>query len=336
MRVLFDHSSPFALAHGGFQTQIEQTRLALIQAGHEVEHLRWWDDTQRGDLIHFFGPASIAYLQQARSKGWPVVMTTLFTETCNRSDGQLRRQGFFTQAILRLPFGEGVKQQLPWRAYLHCTQNVVGLNAERDVLEKVYAVPTERISVVPLGLSETYLAAGPGSRREDHLICTGTITERKNSVELAELAAGARVPVLFVGKPFNPNDAYWQRFEKLIDQRFVKYQSHVSGEREMIGLLQAARGFVLFSRYENWCLAAHEAAACGLPVILPDQKWSRERFGAAAHYLAKPGDAANVRALPEFHEQCPSLPGSGVRLYSWRDTAEALLPIYERALRTSR
>ena len=90
MRVLFDHSSPFALAHGGFQTQIEQTRLALIQAGHEVEHLRWWDDTQRGDLIHFFGPASIAYLQQARSKGWPVVMTTLFTETCNRSDGQLR------------------------------------------------------------------------------------------------------------------------------------------------------------------------------------------------------------------------------------------------------
>jgi glycosyltransferase involved in cell wall biosynthesis len=47
----------------------------------------------------------------------------------------------------------------------------------------------------------------------------------------------------------------------------------------MIGLLQRARGFVLNSRFENWSLAAHEAAACGLPLLLPDLPWSREQFG---------------------------------------------------------
>jgi len=201
MRVLFDHSSPFALAHGGFQIQIEQTAAALRGIGVEVEFLRWWDDAQRGDLIHYFGGASNAYLQQTRSKNVPVVMTTLLTETCNRSNWQLRRQRLFTQAILRLPFGEGVKQQLSWETYHHCTQNVVGLKAERDVLEKVYGVPSTKISVVPLGLSESYLKAGSGHRRGNHLICTGTITERKNSVELAQWAARAHVPILFVGKP---------------------------------------------------------------------------------------------------------------------------------------
>ncbi len=335
MRVLFDHPSPFALAHGGFQTQIEQTKLALRELGVEVDFLRWWDDTQEADLIHYFGVASNSYLEQARARRWPVVMTTLFTETCNRSDRQLRRQRYLTRAILSLPFGEGVKQQLTWRAYHNCTRNVVGLEAERKVLEEVYQVPAGRISVVPLGLSRTYLEAGPGNRSANYLICTGTITQRKNSVELAELAKSAQVPILFVGKPYHPTDAYWQRFEQLIDQKFVKYHPHVGSESEMIGLLQSARGFVLMSRYENWCLAAHEAAACGLPVLLPDQKWSRERFGQHASYLAAPHDPANVKILRHFYEQCPHLPASGVRLYTWGDAAAALKAVYERTLSTS-
>ena len=55
MKILFNHNFPFALAHGGMQTQIEQTQAALQSVGLEVEPLRWWDDLQRGDLIHYFG-----------------------------------------------------------------------------------------------------------------------------------------------------------------------------------------------------------------------------------------------------------------------------------------
>src|ERR1044072_3012562 len=122
MRVLFYHSSPFLLAHGGFQTQIEQTKSALEKNGEEVELLRWWDDRQRGDLIHFFGTAGNSYLQQARCVKLPVVMTALFTETCNRSDAQLLRQAWLIRLVLALPFGEGVKQHLPWRAYGNCAR----------------------------------------------------------------------------------------------------------------------------------------------------------------------------------------------------------------------
>jgi len=334
MKVLLDHNFPFALAHGGLQTQIEQTREALLALGVEVEWLRWWDDSQHGDVIHHFGTATVAYLRQSREMRTPVVMTTLFTETCNRSDARLSRQRMLVRAVLKLPFGEGVKDHLPWRSFGMCARNVVGLEAERRVLEIVYGVPREAVAVVPLGLSETFLKAGAGNRVGAHLVCTGTITARKRTVELAELAREARVPVLFVGKPYHESDPYWRRFEKLVDGTFVRHQPHVSGEAEMVALLHGARGFVLMSAWENWCLSAHEAAACGLPLLVPDQKWSRERFGDAAHYFT--GDKArDVRVLKEFFEACPNLPAPEVRLFSWADAARRLKDVYESVLSTS-
>ena len=221
-----------------------------------------------------------------------------------------------------LPFGGGIKQQLAWQTYHNCTHNVVGLEAERRVLEMVYRVPPEKISLVPLGLSEAYLRVGAGPRNQPHLITTGTITQRKNSVELAELAHAARVPVLFVGKPYHPDDPYWRRFESLVDGCWVQHHPHVNVEAEMIALLRAARGFVFKSQFENWCLSAHEAAACGLPVLLPDQNWSRERFGNQAHYFDRGGDTArNVEILKSFYAAAPDLPTPAIRLFSWADTA---------------
>lgn len=335
MKVLFDHPNPFLLAHGGFQTQIEQTKKALEASGVEVEWLRWWDNQQKGNLIHHFNAASPIYLEQARAIGVPVVMTTLFTETCNRSRGALQRQGWLTQTILRLPGGEGVKNQLAWRAYNACNHNIVGLAAERQVLEIVYRVPPEKISEVPLGLSDRFLQAGHGKRSKDYLICTGTITGRKQSVELARLAHTAGVPILFVGKPYNSSDPYWSEFIHLVDEKLVRYHLHVSSEEEMIQLLQSARGFVLMSRHENWCLSAHEAAACGLPLLVPDQKWSRERFGEEASYFTE-DPKQDVEVIRKFYASAVSSKAPKVKLWSWKEAVIPLIHCYERALKTSR
>jgi glycosyltransferase involved in cell wall biosynthesis len=337
MKILFDHHLPFSLAHGGVQIQIEQTRAALQKIGIEVEFLRWWDEAQRGDLIHFFSAPSNNYLTQARTKNLPVVVTELFTATCNRSTLRLRCQGFFVKSALALPFGNGVKQQLAWTAYGNCDHNIVGLEAERNVLQTVYNVAPEKIAVVPLGLSDNYLRAGGGAREESHLICTGTITERKNSIALAEMARAAQVPILFVGKPYSEKDDYWRRFQKLIDEKFVKYHPFVAGESEMISLLQCSRGFVLMSWYENWCLSAHEAVACGLPLLLQNQNWSRERFGNQARYFEKIGfSEGNVKILRQFWEDAPKLAAPKIKLFSWMEAAEELRGIYERVSSASR
>lgn len=337
VKVLFDHAQPFALAHGGFQIQIEQSKRALETAGVDVEWLRWWDDSQKADLIHYFGTPHNAYVEQARCVNLPLVLTPLFTETCNRSVGRLTRQGWMVRAILSLPFGGGIKRQLSWQTYHKCAHNVVGLEAERRVLQLVYRVPLPNISVVPLGLSQTYLNAGAGARNETHLITTGTITGRKNSVALAEMARAAQIPILFVGKSYHPTDPYWRRFEKLIDGRWVKHHAHVGSEAEMIHLLHAARGFVLMSEYENWCLSAHEAAACGLPLLVQDQPWSRERFGDQAHYFQRIGvSRQNIEMLRRFYAEAPGLAAPAVKLPGWDEVGRQLRTVYELVLSTSR
>lgn len=331
MRVLFDCQLPAQLAHGGASIQIEQTKAAVERAGIQTDYLRWWDAGQRGDLIHFFGAAPNPYLDHARIARIPVVMTQLFTATCNRPVSRLKLDGMLVKTILSLPFGEGIKQQLAWRSYQNCSHCVVGLEAERNVLKWMFAVPEEKTSVVPLGLSKAYLAAGPGPRTETHLITTGTITERKNSVALAEMAHAAQVPILFVGKPYHSQEPYWVRFKNLIDNKWVKHHPHVESEAEMIALLREARGFVIMSNFENWCLSAHEAAACGLPLLVPDQNWSRERFGSAASYFADIGSTpGNIAALKKFHAAAPTMPAPAVKLYSWDEVARELATVYQK------
>jgi glycosyltransferase involved in cell wall biosynthesis len=121
----------------------------------------------------------------------------------------------------------------------------------------------------------------------------------------------------------------------MIDDRWVRYHHHVSEEEHMIRLLRRARGFVLLSSYENWSLSAHEAAACGLPLLLPDRKWSRECFGNAARYFSHLGDSANIQILQQFYQDAPRLAFPAVRLYSWLEVAQQLKQVYERVVSTS-
>ncbi len=326
MKVLIDHTLPFAFAHGGYQTQIEMTRLALERAGLEVDWLRWWDDRQRADLVHFFAPVELGYLHLARQKNLPVVLTTLLNSECNHSPARLRAKRWRVAMFPKIPGFGGINGLLPWQAFHLCAMNVVSLDSEKQILHDVYRVPPGRVAQVPYGMSDAYLQAAPATRQGTHLISTGTITPRKRSVELARLAHQAQTPVLFVGKPYR-EDAYWHEFRALVDDRWVLHRPHVADEAEMIGLYRAARGFVLASVTENWCLSAHEAAACGLPVLLRPQRWAQERFGDQAHYFRdQPG--ADVEILRRFGQDAPTLPVPRVRQWSWWEVGEQLAALY--------
>lgn len=332
MKVLFHCHVPFSFAHGGMQVQIEQTKAGLEQIGVEVEFFRWWDDRQKGDLIHFCGIADMGFLQLARAVHMPVVMQPLLTGAANYPDWKLALRGSVVRAVGVLPMVRAVSSMIGWTSYGYADHVVVGLQAEKHVLQTVYAVDPDRISVIPLGLSDSFLRPGTNNRSADHLICVGTITRRKNCVTLAKLARAAQVPILFVGKPYAPEDPHWLEFRQLIDDRWVKHHAHVFREEDLIQLLRNARGFVMTSAFENWCLAAHEAAACGLPLLLPDQKWSRERFGSEAHYLDGLGLQKNVPILRRFYDDSPHLPPPSIKLYSWVDVARQFEPVYRQVL----
>lgn len=332
MKVLIDSNVPFSFAHGGAQTQIEETAAQLGKLGVDVEFLRWWDAKQSADLIHYFGAHPYPDLiRLAQGKGMRFLTNNLFTATCNRGELAIKTQAMVTHTLRSLPLARNYLARPVWEAYLAADHHIVSLEAEKDVLNRIFGVPKERITCIPYGLSDTFLKAGHGDRSEPHLICTGTITERKRCLQLARLAHQAQVPVLFVGRPYSEADPYWQEFRRLIDDHFVKYLHHTSSPQEMATLLQRARGFVLMSKYENWCLSAHEAVACGLPVLLPDQKWSRERFGDQASYFVD-RRRDDGRILREFYEKCPSLSAPSIHLYSWAEVGQLIKGVYAQVL----
>ncbi len=327
MKILLDHSSPYLLAHGGYSVLIDQTAAALRAVGETVEFLRWWDHEQRGDVIHYFAPVQISYLRQARLKGVPVVLTSLVDWPANQPRWQTRRRRLIYEATNRLPLPGGVRQGMHWQSFRLCARNVVCMQCEKDFLVDAYDVDPSTVEVVSPGLRDSFLQAGPGMRDGDYLICTATIAPRKESVRLAQAARAAKVPVLFVGRPYSETDPYWREFAALIDGRYVRHEAGIEGDPALIETLQHARGFVFMSRVESWCFAASEAVACGLPLLLPRLPWATERFSTQASYF--PGDpAGDAAALREFYERSVSLPAPAIKLLSWPDVGRRMREVY--------
>jgi glycosyltransferase involved in cell wall biosynthesis len=334
VKVLIDYQCiPFYLAHGGLDIQVMSTFYALKKIGVDVELSKWWDKSQTADLIHTFTLPGELYLQLTNEKNIPVVCTTLFTGDCNVSRFKtLLKRGLVktTSALKKFPFFSQLNSFSRWESYNKCSVNIVGLYAEAYLLHNVYEVANEKIHIVPLGVNDVFLNPKALGNKAEHLITIGTITERKGSVELAELAHQAKVPILFVGKPYSEDSDYWKIFTSLIDNKYVKYQSHTDNQEELAKLYANAQGYVLNSDRENWCLAAHEAVACGLPILLPDQPWSRERFSTQAHYFPKT-KGSKSEALLSFYKDRTKKPPN-IKINSWEEVALELLDVYSKAL----
>jgi len=330
MKILFDHQLPFLLAHGGLQTQIERTKAALEETGLEVEYLRWWDDSQKGDIVHFFGRANPSHIDFGHAKGMKYVMSELLTGQGSRTRKQLRAQSVIEKAI-RAVVPPTFLATFRWDAYHKADACVFLTDWEAEVARTLFSPPSHRVHVVPNGVeAEFFLARGAAPTRGEELVCTATITERKRVLELAEAAVAARVPVRILGNPYGKGDSYYRRFLALASEspNFVRYGGGVSNRCALADTYQQARGFVLLSTMESLSLSALEAAASGCPLLLSDLPWARCTFGDSATYCPVVNSQSTAAILRTFYDQAPKLPKPPPPC-RWSDVATRLLAIYK-------
>jgi len=328
MRVLFDHPSPFRLAHGGFQIQIEQTRAALKELGVEVDWLRWWDDGQSGDVIHFFGRPSHWYVGAAQQKGMKVVSSELLTGLGSR--GAFARG--IQAAVIRALRDRFFFERMSWNAFRMVDAAVAPTEWEAHLMRTVFGAPAERVHVVPNGVEPAFFRAPP-VERGPWLVCTATIAGRKRVCELCDAAILARTPVWIVGKPYAADDSYFARFQRLARSapELIRYESDVSDRDALAAIYRQARGFVLLSTMESLSLSALEAAACECPLLLSDLPWARSTFGAAAAYCPIGGPSATAPVLRQFYDEAPTRP-TAPKPRRWPEIASDLRAVYARVL----
>jgi len=341
VKVLFDHPNPFLLAHGGFQTQIEQTKKALEAVGVEVEWLRWWDDQQNGDLIHYFGRAHPAYIQQAKAKGMKVVMSELLTGLGSRSAMARKLQKLF-MIVVGGVLPKEFTARLCWEAYQLADASIALTNWEKKLMMEMFGAPSERVHVVPNGVEELFFRNQESkiqTQTSKYLVCTATITERKRVVELAEAAIMAQVPVWVIGEPYSKADPYYKKFVSVVESSkgLVKYEGGISDRAKMATIYKSASGFVLFSSMESLSLSALEAAAGNRPLLLADLPWAKSTFGNGARYCQLGSWEHESKVLKDFYKRIDKAPRAPLPC-RWSEAGAQLKQIYESLLadKTSR
>ena len=335
MKVLFDHPNPFLLAHGGFQTQIVQTKVALERIGVEVDWLRWWDDEQRGDLIHYFGRAHPAYIRQAQMKGIRVVMSELLTGLGSRG-AMSRKLQKLCMIVASLVLPTEFTARLCWDAYQVADASVALTSWEKKLMIEMFSAKPGRVHVVPNGVEDVFFRDSNlkiQNPKSKYLVCTATITERKRVLELAEAAILAQVPAWVVGEPYSKGDPYYKKFVSVVESSkgLVKYEGGISDRAKMATIYKSASGFVLFSSMESLSLSALEAAAGNCPLLLADLPWARSTFGDGATYCRLGSGEQESRALKDFYKSIDKAPRAPLPC-RWSEVGAQLKKIYESLL----
>jgi glycosyltransferase involved in cell wall biosynthesis len=336
MKILINCSLPFALAHGGQAIQVRQTMAALQANGVQVEPVRWWDEDQTGDLIHYFGRMPADHIRLAQQKGVRIVIGELLTAQGSRSPAQLRLRRFLTRSVKSFapPRFSGILNHQPYQL----ADAVIAMTPwERHLMHYLFDAPLEKIVIVPNGVEEVFLTTPPAERGR-WLVCTATITPRKRVLEMAQAAIRAQTPLWIIGKAYAESDPYARRFYALAKQhpQLICTDSPPLADRAGLAkIYRAARGFVLLSAMETRSLAAEEAAACECPLLLSDLPWARTTFEDRATYCPlTPSVEPPARALRAFYDAAPNLP-LPPKPPAWNEIGRQLKTIYERVLKSN-
>ncbi|MGC9944257.1 MAG: glycosyltransferase family 4 protein [Verrucomicrobiota bacterium] len=332
MKVLFNCGLPFALAHGGQAIQIQQTMAALQAIGVAVEPMRWWDEGQAGDLIHYFGRMPPELIRFAHQKRIRVVMGELLTGAGSQTNFERLARRIFRWGAENLA-PQGFAAAFQWESYQLADGFTALTSWEKHLMQYKFDASPEKIFVVPNGVEEVFFQAA-AAPRDRWLVCTATITERKRVLELAQAAIAAPAPLWIIGKAYSDNDDYAQQFYALAkaNPKFIRYEGPINDRARLAKIYREARGFVLLSTMESLSLSALEAAACECPLLLSDLPWAHSSFPGGAEFCQVTNSTATTAAvLKKFyaaaqHLPCPPKPAT------WTDVARQFKVVYEKVL----
>lgn len=230
------------------------------------------------------------------------------------------------------------------------SQIIVPTRYVRNELVSRLRVPSERVTVIPLGVGPEFHPVTDATRTERvrnryrlsarYLLFVGNLEPKKNLPRLLKAFAAADAPaevqLVLAGKRGWERTALPALARQLDVQRRTSFLGYVP-RRDLPVLYSLAEAAVFPSLCEGFGMPALEAMACGTPVITSDVTGIGEVVSTAAR-IVDPYSTSSIAAAIEEVTSHPALrmrlSAAGLkraRLFSWERTARETLRVYELA-----
>lgn len=297
MRVLLNIYQTAFQNPGGGEIVIAKHYEYLRKLGVEADYFNQWSTKISDyDVVHNFGYQNPDFWSAVKDTDTKLIVSPIIWPEVNFR----RRIGNF---LMSLNDGFAKYPNNPFRPYFNYRLPDLLLPnspSEARRLAGAYAVPPEKIRVIPNGVDNRFADADPRPfiehyRIEGFILCVGRIAPVKNQLALLRAHAGLDIPLVIIGSPNTDARDYYEecRTAAAKNVTFIDRLSH--GSNLLASAYAAARLLVLPSEFETCGLVALEAGLAGTRVLVTQNGGTQDYFRKYAGFL-NPHSVDQIRA----------------------------------------
>lgn len=312
---------------GGGEYQLEKLYKAIKKTNYSLEKFNCWEPQVEFEIYHYFSciGGSFDFCNYLKEVGKKLVISSSLWIT--------------KKNIHNYPIEE-IKRQLNLADKI-----ITNSKMETSLLSDTLSINQEKFEVVHNGYDSKLIEFR--NKKEipsynitqvlgkDYIYCLANIEPRKNQHVLIEACRKLNLNLVLAG---NIRDhGYFSKLNIKKDDSLIKFIGPIKHNSEVyFSLFSNAKCFVLPSKLETPGLAALEAAAYGLPLIITSEGSALEYFGDLKTYYD--GDQSDIDKLCDILEYVVNNPSNGIvdeeqiKKFTWDNCALRQIEIYKNLL----
>lgn len=310
---------------GGGEIQIEKLYKYIKDKGIDIYKYDSWKPIYKAELYHFFScmGGSIDFCNYLKSIDKKLVLSTSLWVTKDTMENYNIKQ---------------IQLQM-----LVADRIIVNSDKEKNLLSNIFNIEKEKFRVVYNGFEPELLSLrektfkrskGVPKNWDKYIFCLANIERRKNQHLLIEACKLTNKRLVLAGH-IREQD-YFNSLD--IDNKdFVTFLGPIKNHTyEFFSLFLNSSCFILPSTLETPGLAALEAAALGIPIIVTSEGSSKEYFGEIkTYYDGKKGDILELAELINnlfINPQIGNVKFDQIKKFTWDNCVNKQIDIYKELI----